>query len=309
MNWTMPTAPAVPAAGPAGDPDGALRRAYEGVGEAWETGPGPAYERLAAVAVAALGPLDGALVLDVGAGTGVAGRCVARAGGTPVALDPALDMLRRAVVGRRPAISSGAPAAGRMTGGGELGRGPEAGALALAAGGVAEQLPFRGRVFDAVVAAFSLSHVAEPVRALREARRVLRPGGRLVSLTFGRDAPHPAKERVDAVAAGFGFRPPVWYRLAKGYEEATAEPRRLAALAAAAGLVDVRVDEVRVDTGVDSAADQVRWRLGKAHLAPFVAALPAPVYAELVRAAQAALGPRPQPWRPAVLILSSRAPA
>jgi ubiquinone/menaquinone biosynthesis C-methylase UbiE len=49
----------------------------------------------------------------------------------------------------------------------------------------AEVLPFADESFDAVVANFGIHHVAEPNRALAEARRVLRPGGR-VAFTSGR---------------------------------------------------------------------------------------------------------------------------
>jgi ubiquinone/menaquinone biosynthesis C-methylase UbiE len=45
--------------------------------------------------------------------------------------------------------------------------------------GDAEMLPFDDGLFDAVVANFGIHHVPSPIRALGEARRVLRPGGRV----------------------------------------------------------------------------------------------------------------------------------
>lgn len=48
----------------------------------------------------------------------------------------------------------------------------------------AQDLPFEDASFDVVSIAFGLRNVADPARALREFRRVLRPGGRLAVLEF-----------------------------------------------------------------------------------------------------------------------------
>lgn len=51
--------------------------------------------------------------------------------------------------------------------------------------GVAEALPFTDSSFDTVVSTFTLCSVADPRQVLAEARRVLRPGGRLLFLEHG----------------------------------------------------------------------------------------------------------------------------
>jgi ubiquinone/menaquinone biosynthesis C-methylase UbiE len=53
--------------------------------------------------------------------------------------------------------------------------------------GVVTALPFADGSFDFVVAGGLIPYVNEPVQALREFRRVLRAGGRMVSLEFDRD--------------------------------------------------------------------------------------------------------------------------
>ena len=54
--------------------------------------------------------------------------------------------------------------------------------------GDAEQLPFAEMSLDRYAIAFGLRNVTRPERALAEARRVLKPGGRLVCLEFSRVA-------------------------------------------------------------------------------------------------------------------------
>ena len=73
---------------------------------------------------------------------------------------------------------------------------PELRAIALAAprdprlavdvrDGTAESLPFAARSFDCVVCTFTLCSVHDPAAALAEARRVLKPGGRLFYCEHG----------------------------------------------------------------------------------------------------------------------------
>jgi ubiquinone/menaquinone biosynthesis C-methylase UbiE len=49
----------------------------------------------------------------------------------------------------------------------------------------AERLPFDAEVFDSAVMTYSLCSMTDPVRALVELRRVLRPGGELIFVEHG----------------------------------------------------------------------------------------------------------------------------
>lgn len=75
--------------------------------------------------------------------------------------------------------------------------------------GSAEALPFRDQSFDTVVAFLVLCTIPDAATALHEARRVLRPGGRLLFFEHVR-APEPQlarwQDRID----------PVWTRIACG---------------------------------------------------------------------------------------------
>ena len=77
------------------------------------------------------------------------------------------------------------------------------------ADGTAEDLPFEDRAFDTVVCTFTLCSVHTPAAALAQARRVLRPGGRLLYCEHGL-APDPD------VAKWQRRIEPLWKRLAGG---------------------------------------------------------------------------------------------
>lgn len=58
----------------------------------------------------------------------------------------------------------------------------------------AERIPFEAGSFDTVVVTYSLCTIPDPVAALREMRRVLKPGGRLLFCEHGL-APDPSVRR------------------------------------------------------------------------------------------------------------------
>jgi SAM-dependent methyltransferase len=220
-------------------------------------------------------------VLDVGAGTGAVCRALAAAGATPVAFDASADMLAHASTSALVAIT------GDMC-----------------------SLPFLGGAFDAAFAAFSISHVETPEQALAEMRRVVRPAGLVVAAVFGASPPNASKEIVDEVARNFGFEAPGWYVTLKSSAEPRSNtPELLRECALVAGLVQVEIEDRTVDPGLESPEELVEYRIGMAHLAPFVASLRETRRASFLRRALTEVRRRGQPVLPRILILSSRAPA
>lgn len=107
--------------------------------------------------VAAIDPKPGELVLDLAAGTGTSSRPIADRGAIVVPTDLSLGML-------------------------QVGKQREPGLHFLA--GDALSLPFASASFDAVTISFGLRNVEDTAAALRELRRVTKPGGRIVICEF-----------------------------------------------------------------------------------------------------------------------------
>jgi SAM-dependent methyltransferase len=230
----------------------AVRASYDAAAGGWASGPGPMYDRLAAALIAATPvPLAGCRVLDLGAGTGAAGRAALAAGAAQVvAADLAMGMLRAAGPALHPVVADAAA------------------------------LPFRAGSFDLVAAAFCLNHLPDPAAALAEARRV---GAALAASTFAPGWSHPAKDAVDAALRPFGYREPAWHACL------SLDADRLAGRAVAAGFSRVRVRTVTVPAGLVTPAELAAWRLGLAQFAPFLRSLDAPARTAARRAAERAV--------------------
>lgn len=127
-------------------------RTYDDVAETYERVHAPRLAEVARDLVEMIDLPDGASVLDVGTGTGVAAQAAADAGATVVGVDESLGML---LVARR-----------------ERPKIPVAAALAI-------DLPFGPGRFDAVLGAFVLAHFDKIDTALFDIARVLRRGGRV----------------------------------------------------------------------------------------------------------------------------------
>jgi SAM-dependent methyltransferase len=244
-----------PGGGPA-ELTAGLRAGYDVAAEGWAEGPGPMYAELARVLVAAAPvPLAGRVVLDLGAGVGVAGQAALAAGARRVVeVDLSEGMLRRG--------GGGCP---------------------VAADAVA--LPFRDGRFDLVVAAFCLNHLDNLAAGLAEVRRV---GPAIAASMFAPGWTHPAKEAVDDAVRSFGYRPPAWHTILAPGSRAS-DPQVLARCAVAAGFTRVQARATVVPTRLVTAAELVSWRLGMAHVAPFMRSLDEPRRAAVRRAAEQAV--------------------
>jgi SAM-dependent methyltransferase len=216
---------------PEADPDGAhalfgsgaydteTSPAVEAAARAWleQQAVHPFIREVGARSLEALDLRPGERVLDVGCGTGVFLPAVAAlvgSGGRVVGLDHSEAFLREA---RKRIADQGLE-----------------GVVSLVSGD-AQRLLFEDDSFDAAHTERVLMHLDDPDAAIRELRRVVRPGGRVVSAEIharGAAIDHPDHELIDRVTgAAIQMRNP-WMGL---------ELRRRFV---AAGLVDVRAQAV-----------------------------------------------------------------
>lgn len=169
--------------------------------------------------VEAVDPQPGQRILDLAAGTGTSSEPFAYAGATVVPTDLSLGMLE---VGRqrRPALSFVAADALR--------------------------LPYADAAFDAVTISFGLRNVEDPAAALRELRRVTRPGGTLVVCEFSTPTWRPFRflylnylmAALPRIARGISSNPVAYEYLAESIQAWPDQPG-LAAVIAETGWRDV----------------------------------------------------------------------
>lgn len=250
---------------------------YAGAAPGWAGGAYRVYRPLARELVS-MAPVAGLRILDVGAGTGLGSAELIEAGACPLAVDYSLDMLRWDRSQRPPCAVA------------------DVTALPVASGAV-----------DGVLAAFVLNHLDDPGAGMRELARVARAGGPVLANVYSNASSNPARDEVDRQAVAHGWQVPEWYRAVKELaapQVGTAEAMH--AVASAAGLVDVVVEERAVDVGVETAPELVGYRLGQAHFAEWLRGL-GPREPEVRAAIVEAVEPVMEPLRPIVVFLAARA--
>ena len=163
-----------------------------------------------------LGMKEGDRVLDVGCGSGVVTRAIAKrvgAGGRVVGVDPSASFL---AVAREIADKSGV------------------GDRIEFREGSAKELPFDDNEFDAVIAVTVLAHMHDGAKAVPELARVIRSGGRVGVFDFDADMTvftHPDREMTRRIVSSAADAVAVDGWIA----------RRMPALFANAGVRDVQV--------------------------------------------------------------------
>ncbi len=118
-------------------------------------------------------PVRGLKVLDLCCGTGDLALAFAREGAEVVGLDanePMLEVARNKGAGRKADSAA------------------EGGAGVKFVAGDAQRLPFAESAFDLVTVAYGLRNLADWQQGLCEMQRILRPGGRVMILDFGKPA-------------------------------------------------------------------------------------------------------------------------
>jgi len=193
-----------------------IRREWDRAARIYDGVIAPALADAHRAILARAGEVQGRELLDLGCGTGRVAALAASRGArvTAVDLSPAMVERTRALpvlAGARVAVMD------------------------------AQELALPDRSFDRVVASFSVMFCPRPDRALAEARRVLRPGGRFAAGVWGfpEECEHAAVSAAAIAAAPLSGAPEV------PTGQALADPDMLRALLAGAGFTDVRLERLR----------------------------------------------------------------
>jgi ubiquinone/menaquinone biosynthesis C-methylase UbiE len=117
----------------------------------------------------------------------------------------------------------------------------------------AQSLPFEAGSFDVLVCSFGIMFMPDKQTAYREARRVLRPGGRFIFTVWDRIETNPLIHIADEAVAGlFPEDPPHFLaRTPCGYNDKARIERELRE----AGFTSVKIEEVRRESDVPSALE------------------------------------------------------
>ena len=254
---------------------------YAGAARRWAQGASLVYGPIASRLIATSPhPLRGRVVLDVGAGTGVASSALRHTGARPIAGDLSHHMLAWQAPHRPPAV------------------------VADICG-----LPLRANAVDDAVAAFVLNHLVDPATGIGELMRVSRSGGALLACVYATASRSDVRDAIDTAARLEGWQVPDWYTEMKQ----TAVPllgtaEDMERVAKQAGLVDIAVDERSVDVGVTQPEQLVDYRLGQAHYSAWLDQL-GPRRTEEIRAHLVeTIRPIMRPHRPVVVFLRALAP-
>jgi SAM-dependent methyltransferase len=177
----------------------------------------------------AIGITDGTRLLDAGCGAGLAVQLAAKRGALVSGFDASTELLRVA-----------------------RSRLPEADFRH----GDLEELPYDDDAFDAVTAFNSVQYATDPIGALREIRRVARPGAPVAVASWG--DPQRCDGRVLIAAVGSLLPPPP---PGSGGPFALAAPGALEALVESAGLTAERAFDVSTPFVYDDVATAQRANL------------------------------------------------